>query len=350
MMHHSAMPSRPLDDPHLEGCLARLPKAERHLHFEGAFRWRTIQELHPRGQEFPERQPWLAQERPFADFQDFTQVVHDYIWPVTGTPETVERHAFEMIEDLAHQNVRYAEVIVASHVHTLLGLSEEEVWQAVVQGRDRAMAQHQIDVRLFLGLARRQPPEQALTRLEQVARFALERHWLAGIDLGGDERLCDNRAYVSVYRRAADLGLKLRAHAGEICGAFNVRDAVFLCGVTDISHGVRAVEDPGLVRDLAAAGVFLHVCPTSNVLLEVARGYDTHPLHTLWEAGVRCTVNSDDPLPFGTDITGEYRVLMREMGFTLRDVGEFAKTAFNASLLDASVKAELCAEVDRALA
>jgi adenosine deaminase len=104
------------------------------------------------------------------------------------------------------------------------------------------------------------------------------------------------------------------------------------------------------LRELASAGVFLHVCPTSNVLLEVVRGYDTHPLRTLCEAGVRCTVNSDDPLPFGTDISGEYRVLMREMGFTLREVGEFAKIAFNASLLDTGRKAELCAEVDRALA
>jgi adenosine deaminase len=306
--------------------------------------------LHPRCQELPEYQSWLALARPFADFQDFQQFFRDYIRPATGTPAAIERHAFEMFEDLARQNVRYAEVIVAQRFHTALGLSEEQVWQAVVRSRDRAMAQYPIDVRLFLGLGRREPPEEALTYLEEVAAFALERRWLAGIDLQGDERLGDNRAFINVYRRAADLGLKLRAHAGEICGAFNVRDAVFLCGATDISHGVRAVEDPGLVRELAAAGVFLHVCPTSNVLLEVARGYDVHPLRTLCEAGGRCTVNSDDPLPFGTDITGEYRVLMREMGFTLREVGELAKTAFNASLLDTGRKTELCAEVDRALA
>jgi adenosine deaminase len=349
-MRYIAMRSRQLDDPHLEARLAHMPKAEMHFHFEGAFRWRTIQELHPRRQELPEYQSWLAQERPFADFQDFNQFFRDYIRPATGTPAAIERHAFEIIEDLARQNVCYAEVIVAQRFHTDLGLSQEQVWQAVVRGRDWAMAHYPIDVRLFLGLARHQPPEQALAGLEEVAAFALERRWLAGIDLQSDERLGDNRAFVSVYRRAADLGLKLRAHAGEICGAFNVRDAAFLCGVTDISHGVRAVEDTGLLRELASAGVLLHVCPTSNVLLEVARGYDTHPLRTLCEAGVRCTVNSDDPLPFGTDITGEYRVLMREMGFTLREVGEFAKTAFNASLLDTGRKAELCAEVDRALA
>jgi len=224
------MRSRPLDDPHLEACLARLPKAEMHFHFEGAFRWRTIRELHPRGPELPTRQPWLAQARPFADFQDFRQLFHDYIRPTTGTLAAVERHAFEVIEDLARQNVRYAEVIITQQFHTRLGLSEEQVWQAVVRGRDRAMAQHKIDVRLFLGLRRHrppeqaltyQPPEQALTCLEEVATFALERCWLAGIDLQGDERDGDNRAFVSVYRRAADLGHPGEAEYARQCGDGN---------------------------------------------------------------------------------------------------------------------------------
>jgi adenosine deaminase len=88
---------------------------------------------------------------------------------------------------------------------------------------------------------------------------------------------------------------------------------------------------------------------TSNVLLEVSCGYASHPLRALCDAGVRCTVNSDDPLPFGTDITGEYHVLLREMGFSLREVGAFAKNAFAASLLDPVKRAALCTEVDRAL-
>jgi adenosine deaminase len=329
--------------------LRRLPKAELHLHFEGAFRWSTIRELHPRGTELPERTPWLERARPFADFQDFSQVFRDYIKPATGTPEAIERHAFEMATDLAKQNVRYVEVLLTPRFHTMLGLTTEQVWCAAVAGCKRATARFDIDVRLFLGLSRDQPPAQALQTLEEVAAFALPRGWISGIDLQSDERRGENRAFVDLYRRATALDLKLRAHAGEICGAQNVRDAVFLCGVQDISHGVRAIEDAALLRELARTGVFLHVCPTSNVLLEVARGYAAHPLRTLCDAGVRCTVNSDDPLPFGTDITGEYRVLLREMGFSLREVGEFVKNAFAASLLDPAKRAALCTEVDRAL-
>src|SRR5712691_4133966 len=339
---------QPLDTD-LEGRLSRLPKAELHLHFEGAFRWSTIRELHPRGTELPEGAPWLERARPFADFQDFSQVFRDYIKPATGTPEAIERHAFEMAADLAKQNVRYVEVLLSHKFHTMLGLTQEQVWHAAVAGYQRATARFDIDVRLFLGLSRDQPPAQALQALEEVAAFALPRGWISGMDLQGDERRGENRAFVDLYRRAAALDLKLRAHAGEICGAQNVRDAVFLCGVQDISLGVRAIEDAALVRELARTGMFLHVCPTSNVLLEVSRGYAAHPLRALCDAGVRCTVNSDDPLPFGTDITGEYHVLLREMGFSLREVGAFAKNAFAASLLDPVKRAALCTEGDRAL-
>jgi adenosine deaminase len=262
---------QPLDTA-LEARVRRLPKAELHFHFEGALRWSTIRELHPDGKAFSERDPWLHGARPFADFQDFSQVFRDYIRPATGTPVAIERHAYEMLADLARQNVRYVEILLAQKFHTMLGLGEEAVWRAAVAGCRRAMAQFPIDARLFLGISRNQPPAQALQALEEIAAFALPRGWISGIDLQGDERLGEQRAFVDVYKRAATLRLKLRAHAGEICGAQNVRDAALLCGVQDISHGVRAIEDPALVRELARLGVCLHVCPTSNLMLREAPG------------------------------------------------------------------------------
>lgn len=333
----------------LDAWLSALPKAEMHFHFEGAFRWTTIRELHPGGRSLPETPPWLARARPFADFADFRQVFRDFMVPVTGTPETIERHAFEVVEDLARQHVRYAEVIVSHNLHTRRGLSGEDVWAAIAAGRDRAMARHPIDARLILGVARHDPPEQALALFDEVAGFALPRGWLAGIDLQGDERLGEHRAFAPLCRRAADAGVKLRAHAGEICGPSNVRAAVFESGVEHISHGVRAVEDPALVGELAARGVYLHVCPTSNVLLECSPSHREHQLRTLLDAGVRCTVNSDDPLLFGTDITTEYRLLIREMGFSPREVAELARNGFRASLLAPGSVAALCAEIDATL-
>jgi adenosine deaminase len=170
--------------------------------------------------------------------------------------------------------------------------------------------------------------------------------WVVGIDLQGDERIGAIGDFAQIFRRAMGDGLKLRAHAGELCGAESVRATVFDHGVRQISHGVRAVDDPALVCALAAEGVFLHVCPTSNVLLGCATGYGQHPLRALLVGGVRCTVNSDDPLLFGTDVLNEYRLLIQEMGFAPPEVAELAKTGFRASLLPEPAVTALCDEID----
>ena len=137
---------RPSLDPALERWLRALPKPEMHLHFEGAFRWSTIREVHPSGPSLPAAPPWLARSRPFPDFDDFVQVFRDYIVPTTGTPESIERHAFEVAEDLAHQAVRYAEIIVSHDANTRRGLDHAAVWAAIVAGRDRAMARYPIEI------------------------------------------------------------------------------------------------------------------------------------------------------------------------------------------------------------
>lgn len=274
----------------MDEILLGMPKAEMHLHFEGAVRWSTIRELHPDGAGLPATAPWLG----------------------------------------------------------LRTLSEAVVWKAIVRGCERAMTQYPIDVRPILGLARHHAPAKALATLDAVADCALAPGWLAGIDLRGDERLGTATAFVEVFRRAAALGLKLRAHAGEMCGAASVREAISACGVRQVSHGVRAIEDPALVRELVRQDVVLHVCPTSNVVLGYTESYGTHALRGLLDAGARCTVDSDDPLLFGTDIQNEYRVLVREMGFTPAEVGELAKNAFHASLLDGARVDAFCREIERA--
>jgi adenine deaminase len=334
------------DDAGRAAWIHALPKTEMHLHFEGAFRWSTIRELHPWGASLPSTPPWLVKSRPFPDFDDFRRVFRDYVWPVTGTEETLERHAFEIVEDLAWQNVRYAEIIVSHDMHTRRGLGHAGVWRAIVAGRDRAAARYPVDVRLMLGLNRHHGATEASAVFDAVLAGIGAHGGLDGIDLQGDERLGDVGAFADVFRRAADSGLKLRAHAGELAGAESVRATVFDHGVRQISHGVRAIEDAALVAKLARHGVFLHVCPTSNVLLECAASHREHPLRALHDAGVRCTLSSDDPLVFGSDVENEYRVLIREMGFSPRDAAELAKNGFRASLLPASEIAARCDEID----
>ena len=157
-----------------------------------------------------------------------------------------------------------------------------------------------------------------------------------------------NRDFAGLYRKAAKLGLKLRAHAGELGGPENVRDAVDLCGALHISHGTRAAEDPALVAHLARTGAWLHTAPSSNWLLGVCPSLEAHPLRQLHNAGVRCTVNSDDPLLFATDTTREYLIAAKTLGFSASEIAGLAKNAFRASLLPANDVEAACLEIDEA--
>jgi len=332
----------------LDTAIRQMPKSEMHLHFEGAFRWSTVRDLHPDGRGMPATPPWTG--RPFAGWDGFTQVFRDYLKPVTGTPAWIERHAFEALEDLALQNVRVVELLVSHRFHAWRGLSEQEVWEAVVRGRDRARAAYGIEAPLFLGISRDQLPADAERVFETIAAFAHPAGWLRGIDLQSDERARANREFTGLYAKAAALGLKLRAHAGELGGPENVRDAVELCGVRHISHGTRAAEDPQVVAGLARGGVWLHLCPSSNRLLGVSPSLASHPLRAFLSAGVRCTVNADDPLLFGTDTTSEFRLLATRMGFAPAEIAALAKNGFLASLLPAAEIDRACREIDAAFA
>ena len=129
-------------------------------------------------------------------------------------------------------------------------------------------------------------------------------------------------------------------HAGEHAGAESVREALTL-PVSRLSHGVRAVEDPALVEEIAEREIVLEVCPTSNVATHVYASYEEHPLRKLHEAGVKCTLGSDDPPYFGCSIGGEYAVARERFGFEEGELRAFTRTAVRASFADDATKGTL---------
>jgi adenosine deaminase len=137
------------------------------------------------------------------------------------------------------------------------------------------------------------------------------------------------------------------AHAGEHAGAESVRGALTL-PLTRIAHGVRAIEDPALVAEIAERGIVLEVCPTSNVATGVVASYEDHPLGALREAGVRITLNSDDPPYFGCSIGGEYAVARERLGVDEGELIEITRTALEGAFAEDAVKRDLLARTDRA--
>ena len=326
----------PQHNERLEDLIRQLPKAEMHLHLEGAFRWETVREFHPDGKGLPPHPPCLEGDVGFPDFADFVQAFREYVQPGTGTAESVERHTYEVIADLAQQNVKVADIIVGPGFHTRRGLEIEAVLEAIDRGRTAAELVCDIRTTFIYGLNRHRPLEEALDDFHRSmdAGGPKGSGLLVGLELQGDEREPIPREFVDAFSFGRDHGMRLRAHAGEICGPSSVREVIDLLGVSHISHGVRAIEDPALIAEIAAKGICLHTCPTSNVLLRVCDSYATHPLRALFDAGCCVTINSDDPLLFGATIADEYRNALNHLGLSTAELAQTIRNAFGSSSLE----------------
>jgi adenosine deaminase len=149
--------------------------------------------------------------------------------------------------------------------------------------------------------------------------------------LAGDEARYSPEPFAEAFTIARDAGLISAPHAGELAGPASVRAALDALGAQRIAHGVRAVEDPALLARLAAEGVVLDVCPTSNLALGVVESLSAHPLPMLLHAGVRCTLNADDPLLFGPGLLEEYATARTTLALTDHQLAATARTSIEAS-------------------
>jgi adenosine deaminase len=147
--------------------------------------------------------------------------------------------------------------------------------------------------------------------------------------------------FVDAFRRAGDAGLRRTVHAGESSGPEGVWDAVELLNADRIDHGVRAIEDATLVAMLAERQIPLGICPTSNIVLGVYPSIQEHPIERLRAAGVRVSVNTDDPALLGASLVGEYNLCRQAFGWTDDVTREVARTSIEASFADANVKENL---------
>ena len=176
----------------------------------------------------------------------------------------------------------------------------------------------------------------------RVARYAAERPhpYVVGFSMAGDEENYPPAAYAEAFQIAADAGLGCTVHAGEWAGPESVREGLEL-PVSRIGHGVRSIEDPALVEELAERGTVLEVCPTSNVVLGIYPTYEEHPLPRLMDAGVRVTLGSDDPPYFGASIGGEYALCREHYGFDDEALRGITRTAIEAAFCEETLKQRL---------
>jgi len=316
-----------------------IPKAELHVHLEGTAGPDLVRRLAARhGVRLPDGLFTADGAFHWTDFRHFLRA-YDMAAGVVRTAEDYREVTRDYLLRCAAEGTIYVEVMASPDHAAAAGLDLAGMVDGVAAGIDEARAATGIEARVILVCLRHGGPDRALAVARAAARL---RHPLVtGFGMAGDEAVGHPREFAPAFRTAAEAGLGCTVHAGEACGADSVRAALAELPVRRLGHGVRAAEDPALVDALAARGTVLEVCPTSNVATLVYPDYAGHPLRRLKDAGVRVTLNSDDPPYFGTTIGREYAVAAAHFGFTPDELRAATRTAVEAAFVDEPTRAAL---------
>lgn len=323
-----------------------LPKIELHLHLEGAappsFIRGIAREKHiDIGGIFD-----AAGNYAYTDFWDFLRI-YEAATSVLTTPEDYARLTRAVLEESAAAGVIYSETFLSPD---FCGGRDLAAWRDYLHAIQEAAAGAERDLGITLrGIVtpiRHFGPEKA----RETALCAAETAgaFITGFGLAGDEKIGRPRDFLWSFDCAREAGLRLTCHAGEWGGPQSVREAWRDLGVERIGHGVRAAEDPALVRELAEAGIVLEVCPGSNIALGLYADWRAHPVGRFFDQGVKVTVSTDDPPFFHTTMEHEYARLAESFGWDAAVFRTIAQTSLDAAFCDPATKAKLKKKLESA--
>ena len=314
-----------------------MKKIELHLHLEGAAPPDFIRAL--AAEKKADLPPIFDAQGhyAYADFNHFLQV-YEAATSVLQSPQDYARLLAEVLENCAENGVIYTELFVSPE---FCGGGDLAAWRdylaAMVEVADRMRAQG-IDSRGIVTCIRHFGAERA--RKSAICAAETAGDWITGFGMGGAEAMGRATDFAWSFDCAREAGLGLTCHAGEWGGPDSIRQALSL-GVSRIGHGVRAIEDPALVRDLAERGTVLEVCPGSNIALGLWPDWSAHPIARLADAGVRVTVSTDDPPFFHTTMKNEYDRLADAFGWGEKEFTQINEWAAEAAFCDPKTRDRL---------
>lgn len=333
-----------MTDTPTDAQLRGLPKVELHVHLEGTLERERIAEIADAvGEPLPRPVDQLFEFDSLSTFLGFL----DWTCSIVRTPELAAQLAYDCAARAHRDGVRYAEVIINPTHWSRWDLGE--LVEALASGFARAEADGLAECHLLLSILRQQSEEAALGLVRWMGEHRPPR--VLGLSIDGDEERAGRTGprFAPAYALAGELGFGRTAHAGESSGADGVRDALDLLHVDRIDHGIRAIDDPALVRRLADEDVALNVCLSSN-LVHLYPDLAAHPFRALADAGVPITLNTDDPGYLGIDLTGEFRKAADTAGWGLAELAATTRTAIGAAFCPPSTAERLTAELDAYLA
>ncbi|MFE4689202.1 adenosine deaminase [Streptomyces sp. NPDC056749] len=309
-----------------------LPKAELHLHIEGTLEPELAFALAARnGVDLPYADTEeLRKAYLFEDLQTFLNLYYA-LMAVLRTEEDFAELADAYLARAAAQGVRHAEIFFDPQAHTDRGVPIGTVIEGLGRALDRSEETHGISTQLIMCFLRDKSAESALETLEAAKPYL---HRISAVGLDSAEVGHPPAKFREVYAAATALGLRKVAHAGEEGPPEYIREALDVLGVERIDHGLRCMEDPDLVDRLVSERIPLTLCPLSNVRLRAIDVLEQHPLRSMMDAGLLCTVNSDDPAYFGGYVGDTFHAVHEALGLDREQLRTLARNSFEAAFLD----------------
>jgi aminodeoxyfutalosine deaminase len=343
----------------LESLVKTLPKAELHVHLEGAIAPALALKLAHKYSflEVVEKVESLQKAiafQVFEDFHSYSQICMQLIRSAGDFAAVV----YECGRDVMNQSIRYREVYISIYQHLHLwnkDLQLQDVFDGLHMGRQRAHEDFDVEMQWIFGIPRNRHlsgynprifDPMIATKVLDYAEMGQE-YGVIGIGLGGNEVDAPPEAFSNVFQQAKQMGLRSIPHAGETDGATSVLGAIKELQADRICHGVRSIEDMNVVKELIERQIPLNVCPTSNVRLNIYPTIAQHPFRKLDESGVKVTINSDDPSIIGSSLCDEYMIVVNEFGYTINDLVCFAKNSIQVSYATTELKTKYLREIDQ---
>lgn len=345
-------------NPELENFLHQMPKAEIHIHLEGSMRPETALTLAERNDSIdllPSSD--LETLRSWFKFRDFDHFLEIYLTlqDLLRTGEDFELIAYQAGAEMAAENIRYREITFTPYTHTDYsenGLPIEEILEGLAAGAGRAKEDFGVEIRWIFDIPRnlsflegKYDPQPA----EKTLAYALQGRGIGvvGLGLGGSEVNAPPELFAHAFVKAKENGLLSVPHAGETQGPASVWGAIDQLMADRIGHGVRAIEDQELITYLVEYQIPLEVNPSSNIHLHVYESFEQHPIKLLDQAGVKVTVNSDDPPLFDTSLLKEYFILAERFDYQQADLIRIGRQAYEACGADDGAKKKMLEDFDR---
>ena len=277
------------------------------------------------------------------DCRDLNQYLQKFDLPlkVLQAEDHIEQATYELFEDLAKQNVIYAEVRFAPSLHTQKGLSYERVVESAIKGMNRAKKEFKIEGNLLLCCMRGE--DNTLSNLTTVATAKKYlNHGVCGLDLAGAEALFPTSEFADIFKVAKEQNIPFTIHAGEAAGPESIKNALKM-GAKRIGHGVRCLEDPKLVGELIEKEIPLEICPISN--LQTKATGEHHPIEELYKKGIKVSINPDNDTVSNTNIIEEYKWVIEHTNLTIDDIANMNKSAIRGAFISPQEKSKLISKI-----